>query len=143
MKWKYRAILFIVALLVPVAAFDQAPAGDQATGATLRVDTTLVQIPVAVTDSVNRFVLGLQKEDFHLLEDGVEQNVVHFSGDDAAFSVGLVFDESGSMDYKMRNAMGAVSQFLKTMNKDDESFLVEFGDNAAVSVGFTSNPGRD
>ena len=38
----------------------------------LRVDTTLVQIPVAVTDSMNRFVLGLQKEEFRLTEDGVE-----------------------------------------------------------------------
>jgi hypothetical protein len=40
-----------------------------ATGYNLRVDTTLVEIPVAVTDSLNRFVLGLQKEDFHLFED--------------------------------------------------------------------------
>jgi Ca-activated chloride channel family protein len=138
MKWKYRASLFIVSLLVPVAAFNQTT--DQATDLTLRVDTTLVQIPVAVTDSVNRFVLGLQKEDFHLLEDGVEQDVVHFSGDDAPFSVGLVFDESGSMDFKMKNAMASVSQFLKTMNKDDEAFLVEFSDKAAASVPFTPNP---
>src|SRR5260370_42458030 len=40
----------------------------QASGLKLRVDTTLVLIPVAVTDSLNRFVLGLQKEDFHLFE---------------------------------------------------------------------------
>jgi hypothetical protein len=59
-------------------------AGD--TGPTLRVETTLVQIPVAVTDSVNRFVLGLQKQDFHLLEDGVEQDIAHFSGEEAPLS---------------------------------------------------------
>ena len=118
-------------LLTPAAIRAQQP------DLTLRVDTTLVQIPVAVTDSVNRFVLGLQKVDFRLFEDGVEQNLAHFSGDDAPFSVGLVFDESGSMDFKMRNSMAAVSQFLKTMTRDDEAFLVEFGDTASVSVGFT------
>jgi hypothetical protein len=32
-------------------------------GMNLRVDTTLVLVPVTVTDSMNRFVLGLQKED--------------------------------------------------------------------------------
>ena len=101
-----------------------------------------MQIPVAVTDSLNRFVLGLQKQDFHLLEDGVEQDIAHFSGDDAPFSVGLVFDESGSMDFKMRNSMAAVSQFLKTMTAQDEAFLIEFGDIASVSVGFTSRPGE-
>src|SRR5579872_4795843 len=104
----------------------------------LRVETTLVQIPVAVTDSLNRFVLGLQKQDFHVLEDGVEQSVAHFSGEDAPLSVGLVFDESGSMDYKLRTSQAAVTQFLKTMNAGDEAFLVEFGDTARLSVGFTT-----
>jgi len=104
----------------------------------LRVDTTLVLIPVAVTDSFNRYVLGLQKEDFHLSEDGIEQKVAHFSGEDAPLSVGLVFDESGSMDYKLRTSQAAVVQFLKTMNADDEAFLVEFSDAAKLSVGFTS-----
>ena len=34
--------------------------------AKIRVDTTLVLIPVTVTDPLNRFVLGLRKQDFHL-----------------------------------------------------------------------------
>jgi VWFA-related protein len=124
----------IAFLPISVLAFAQQP------DLTLRSDSTLVQIPVAVTDSGNRFVLGLQKQDFHLREDGAEQTIAHFSGDDAPFSVGLVFDESGSMDFKMKNAIAAVSQFLKTMTPDDEAFLVEFGDTAAVSVPFTSQP---
>src|ERR1700693_274313 len=110
-----------------------------ATGFNLRVDTTLVQIPVAVTDSLNRFVLGLQKEDFHLFEDSVEQTVAHFSGEDAPLSVGLVFDESGSMDYKLRTSREAAAQLMKTLNRDDEAFLVEFGDSAKLSVGFTAH----
>jgi Ca-activated chloride channel family protein len=64
--------------------------------------------------------------------------VAHFSGEDAPFSVGLVVDESGSMDYKIRNSMSAVGQFLKTMTPEDEAFLVEFGDTASVSVAFTA-----
>jgi VWFA-related protein len=115
-----------------------AKSGEPETALNLHVDTTLVQIPVEVTDSLNRFVLGLQKEDFHLLEDNVEQSVAHFSGEDAPLSVGLVFDESGSMDYKLRTSQAAVAQFLKTMNAGDEAFLVEFGDSAKVSVEFTT-----
>ena len=103
------------------------------------MDTTLVQIPVAVTDSQNRFVLGLQKQDFHLFEDSVEQDVAHFSGEEAPLSVGLVFDESGSMDYKLRTSQSAVAQFLKALNVDDEAFLVEFSDAAKLSVGFTGH----
>ena len=120
-----------------LAIISQDPAQEEALK--LRVETTLVQIPVAVTDSMNRFVLGLQKEDFHLFEDSVEQNVAHFSNEDAPLSIGLVFDESGSMDYKFRTSQAAVAQFLKTMNADDEAFLVEFNDSAKLSVGFTSH----
>jgi VWFA-related protein len=111
----------------------------EAAGLNLRVETTLVQIPVAVTDSSNRFVLGLQKGDFHLSEDGVEQDIAHFSGEDAPLSIGLLFDESGSMDYKLRTSQAALAQFLKTMNADDEAFLVEFSDAARLSVGFTAH----
>ncbi len=109
-------------------------------GATLRVETTLVQVPVSITDSVNRFVLGLQKQDFHLFEDGVEQEIAHFSDEEAPLSVGLAFDESGSMDYKLQTAQVAANQLIKTMNKDDEALLVVFSDGAKLAVGFTSNP---
>jgi Ca-activated chloride channel homolog len=127
--------------VILVAFFAGAARGQDTsdTGLNLRVDTTLVQIPVAVTDTLNRFVLGLQKEDFHLVEDGVNQTVAHFSGEDAPLSVGLLFDESGSMDYKLRTSQAAVAQFLKTLNADDEAFLVEFSDSAKVSVGFTAH----
>ncbi len=102
--------------------------------------TNLVVIPVSVTDASNRFVLGLQKEDFRLFEDGVEQTVAHFSGEDAPLSVGLAFDESGSMDLKLRTSRDAAAQFLKTMNGDDETFLVEFNDRVKVTVPFTTHP---
>jgi Ca-activated chloride channel homolog len=104
------------------------------------VDTTLVLIPVSVTDPANRFVLGLQKKDFHLFEDGVEQTVTHFSGEDAPLSIGMVFDNSGSMGIKAEMSRQAVSQFLKTMNPQDEGFLVEFSDKAEVLSSFTTDP---
>jgi Ca-activated chloride channel homolog len=134
---------FTLCVLFSCSAFGQettgAKSGQPETALNLRVETTLVLIPVAVTDSLNRFVLGLQKQDFHLSEDGIEQSVAHFSGEDAPLSVGLVFDESGSMDYKLRTSQTAVTHFLKSMNADDEAFLVEFGDSARLSVGFTTH----
>src|SRR5580704_8823911 len=92
------------------------------------VDTTLVLIPANVTDPTNRFVLGLLKQDFHLFEDGVQQTIAHFSGEDTPLSVGLVFDASGSMDDKLETSRQAALQFLKTMNPQDEAFLVQFSD---------------
>jgi Ca-activated chloride channel homolog len=104
---------------------------------TFHAYTDLVLIPVTVTDTLNRFVLGLEKPEFHLYEDGVEQNIAHFSGEDAPLSVGVLFDESGSMDYKLRTSREAAAQFLNTFNQDDEVFLEEFADFPKVSIGFT------
>jgi len=126
-------------VLAQDAPAQDAPQKDQAQ-ASFKSTTNLVVIPVSVTDTANRFVLGLQKEDFHLFEDGVEQTIAHFSGEDAPLSVGLAFDESGSMDLKLRRSRDAAAQLLKTMNGDDEAFLVEFNDKAKVSVPFTSKP---
>ena len=118
-------------------AAGQTQAADQA-GARFTLDTTLVLIPVTVTDSMNRFVLGLHKEDFHLYEDGSEQTIANFSGEDAPLSVGVAFDTSGSMGDKLRTSRRAAIQFLRTMNAQDEAFLIEFGDQAALTVGFTN-----
>lgn len=101
-------------------------------------ETTLVLIPAAVTDPLNRFVLGLQKQDFHLFEDGAEQTIAHFSGEDAPLSLGLVFDTSGSMGDKLRTSRQAALRFLTTMNAQDEAFLIKFSDRAELAVGFTS-----
>jgi len=102
--------------------------------------TTLVLVPATVTDPSNRFLLGLQRQDFHIFEDGAEQTISHFSGEDAPLSVGLVFDISGSMGLKLRRSREAAIQFLKTMNAQDETFLVEFGDQAELTTGFTNKP---
>ncbi|HXW94008.1 MAG TPA: VWA domain-containing protein [Terriglobales bacterium] len=111
----------------------------QGSVATFRAYSDLVLIPVTVTDTLNRFVLGLEKKDFRLLEDGAEQDLALFSGEDAPLSVGLLFDESGSMDYKLAASRDAAAQLLNTLNKNDEAFLVEFADLAKVSIGFTSH----
>ena len=104
------------------------------------VDTTLVVIPVTVTDPMNRFVLGLEKKDFSVFEDGVEQKVTHFSGEDAPLSVGILFDTSGSMDLKTDTSHHAVSEFLKTMNAQDEAFLIQFSDKPELVQEFTGSP---
>jgi len=106
---------------------------------TLRSDTTLVLIPVAVTDKLNRFVVGLGKENFKVFEDGKEQKIASFSGEDAPLSIGILVDTSGSMDVKLNRSRAAAREFLKTMNDQDEGFLIEFNDGVEMMHGFTSD----
>jgi Ca-activated chloride channel family protein len=105
----------------------------------IRTDANLVMIPVTVTDPLNRFVTGLEKDYFKIFEDKKQQQISSFSSDDAPLSIGLLFDCSGSMGPKLRSSREAVAQFFKTANPEDEAFLVQFHDTANLVQGFTGS----
>ncbi len=105
----------------------------------IRIDTTVVQIPCTVTDPLNRFVTGLEKDNFRLFEDKVEQKIQYFASEDAPISVGLIFDTSGSMGSKLEKSRQAVAQFFRTTNPQDEFFLVEFNDRPTLVVPLTTS----
>jgi Ca-activated chloride channel family protein len=105
----------------------------------IRVDKTLVLVNVTVTDPLNRFVTGLEKEHFKVFEDKVEQVITQFSSEDAPISIGLVFDTSGSMGPKLQKSRQAAAEFFKTANPQDEFFLVQFNDRPELTVPFTTD----
>ncbi|HXN49739.1 MAG TPA: VWA domain-containing protein [Bryobacteraceae bacterium] len=121
-------------------ALVPAPSPDIPRSRSIRVDTTLVPIPVTVTDPLNRFVTGLEIKHFRIFEDKVEQKIAYLSSEDAPISIGLVFDHSGSMGAKLQKSREAVAQLLKTANPDDEFFLVQFNDRPELALGFTHDP---
>jgi VWFA-related protein len=105
----------------------------------IRVEKQLVLINVTVTDPLNRFVTGLEKQHFRLFEDKVEQEISQFSSEDAPISIGLVFDTSGSMGSKLQKSRQAAAEFFKTANPQDEFFLVQFNDRPELAVPFTTD----
>ena len=106
--------------------------------AKIRVQSTLVLIPVTVVDPQYHFVAGLKRDDFRLFEDQVEQNIVQCSIEDAPVSVGLIVDRSGSMGGKMDQARLAAAEFLKTANRRDEFFIVFFSDQLELASDFST-----
>lgn len=107
----------------------------------LRVDTTLVLVPVSVNDPLNRPITGLEKENFRIYEDKVEQTIVSFSSEDEPIAVGLVFDTSGSMGDKLKRSRMAASQFFRFADPHDEYFLVEFDNSPRLEVPLTRDTG--
>jgi len=109
--------------------------------ADLRIDTTLVLVPVGVTiAATGKLLTGLEKDNFELTEDKVSQEIATFGSEDVPLSVGVVFDCSGSMGNKLERSRQAVAQFMRTANPEDEFFLVQFNDRPELSVPFTSRP---
>lgn len=103
----------------------------------LRVDTNLVLVPITVTTPMNQIVTGMEKENFRIFEDKVEQEITYFASFDAPISIGLVFDASGSMGNKLNKSRQAAAAFFKTANPEDEFFLVQFNERPQLVVPFT------
>jgi len=121
----------------PKAPSSTAEADNRRLTPNIRIDTNLVLIPVTVTTPLNQFVTGMEKENFRLFEDKVEQDISYFASFDAPLSVGLVFDASGSMGSKLNKSRQAAAEFFKTANPEDEFFLVQFNDRPQLVVPFT------
>jgi Ca-activated chloride channel family protein len=115
------------------------PGATLRTGIQFRVDTNIVLVPLTVTDPMDRLVTGLEKDNFQVLEDNHQQPIRTFACDDAPVSIGVILDLSGSMSNKVVRARGAVLQFMKTSNPQDEFFVIGFNDRPELITDFTSS----
>src|SRR5262245_26705076 len=82
---------------------------------TIKVNTSLVTVPVIVKDGSNRFVTGLSREDFVILEDGVRQEIANFSSTEEPFSVALLLDTSLSTKDRLTTIRSAAQDFIKQL----------------------------
>lgn len=95
-------------------------------GDVLRVDTTLVTVPVSVLDRQGRFIPNLKREDFTLLENGNEQSIAFFETAEKPFTVALVLDTSASTQFKLSEIKAAALEFAKQLRPQDRVLVVTF-----------------
>jgi VWFA-related protein len=105
----------------------------------VRVNATLVTVPVSVLDRDGRFIPALRKEDFRIFEDGTEQQVAYFATTEEPFTVALVIDTSGSTRFKLEDIQDAAIAFLDQLRPADKVIVVSFDDSVRVLSEATSD----
>src|ERR1041384_5347819 len=125
----------------PQQQAEQAPAGPEEVdaGDVIKVNTTLVTIPVSVMDRDGRYVPNLQKEEFRVWEDGVEQEVAFFQSVDKPFSVVLMLDTSPSTQFRLEDIQDAAISFVNQLRSDDKVMVVSFNDDIKILSEFTTD----
>jgi len=103
---------------------------------TISVDVDLVVFNVTVLGDDHRAVTGLTEKDFHIYEDGHEQQIRIFQPEDTPSTVGLVIDNSGSMTNKRNDVVRAAQAFVEATHPRDELFIVNF--NRRVWLGLSA-----
>ena len=117
-----------------VTAPEEVDAGD-----VVKVNTTLVTIPVSVMDRDGRYVPNLQKEDFRIWEDGTEQQVAFFASVDKPFSVVLMLDTSPSTQFRLEDIQDAAISFVNQLRPDDKVMVVSFNNDIKVLSDLTTD----
>src|SRR5215207_9805495 len=105
----------------------------------VRVNTSLVTIPVSVLDRDGRFISGLRKEDFRIFEYGGEQQVSYFATTEEPFTVALVIDTSGSTRFKLEDIQDAAIAFLDQLRPEDKVVVISFDEQVRVLSEATSD----
>jgi Ca-activated chloride channel family protein len=132
-----RVTLLCAAILLVTLPQSSGQTTKKQDKATFRVEVDMVFVKASVTDPLNRYVTGLEKEHFKIYEDKIIQAVTQFTQESAPISVGILFDISGSMKDNIHTARNSVVRFLEAGNPDDEFFLVTFNQKTTLVQSFT------
>ena len=139
-----RGVVGLIALpacflivLAGYAGYGAPPAPqDRDSGAfQISVNVDWVVLHATVSDRQGGFVSDLGERDFEVYEDGVAQPVRLFRNEDVPVTVGLVVDHSSSMMPRITAVTAAARAFVRSSNRDDEMFVVNF--NEKVSLGLS------
>jgi VWFA-related protein len=126
--------IFLMYLLVASLLFAQ-----EDNNFKLNVNVDLTELHVNVTDEKDHPIGNLQKDNFRVFEDQREQNLSVFKHEDLPLSLGLVIDNSRSMEPRKQRLDAAALAFVRKSNPDDETFIVHFDDAARLDRDFTNS----
>ena len=113
-----------------------APASDAqeiSEGDIIRVDSQLVTLNMSVIDrNTNRGLVGLDKSDFRLFENGVEQQILQFESSSAPFDLLLLIDLSGSTRDVLSLIRAAALRFVAAARPYDRIGVIAFAGRPTV-----------
>jgi Ca-activated chloride channel family protein len=112
---------------------DAAKAAERAEGVdVIRTTTTLVTVPVSVLDRDGKYIPDLQKEDFQVYEEGIEQQLAYFATVEKAVTVVLMLDTSSSIWSKLDQIRNAAKAFVEELGENDRVMVVSFASGLTV-----------
>jgi Ca-activated chloride channel family protein len=106
------------------------------------VTTTLVTVPVIVTDPDDRFIAKLTKEDFEIYEDKKKQEIESFRDETGLpLFVAVLMDTSASVKPKLKFQKEATISFLQTIirRRKDQALFVTFDSTVELRQDFTDD----
>ena len=102
---------------------------------TFKAESELVVLHVSVRDGNGRYITGLDRDAFTLIDDGKPQTLEMFSGDEVPASVGFLIDNSNSMRPNRERVIASAVEFAKHSHPKDEVFVMTFNEQVRPAFG--------
>jgi VWFA-related protein len=109
---------------------------------TIKVQVNEVNLIFTVTDKKGKFITGLKRENFGLLDDGRPPlAVLRFTQQtNLPLRVGIMLDTSSSIRQRFQFEQDSAIEFLlQILHRDDRAFVEGFDIQTDVAQGFTNN----
>jgi VWFA-related protein len=90
-------------------------------------------------DRYGRYVPLLRREQFRIMENGVEQKIAYFATTDSPFSVVLLIDTSGSTQFRLEDIQKAAIDFVDKLKATDSVMVMSFDDRIEVQCKVTTD----
>ena len=102
---------------------------------TFRSNSELVVLHVSVRDRGGRYITGLSKDAFTVIDDGKPQSLEMFSADEVPATVGFLIDNSNSMRPNRERVIASSVSFAKNSHPKDEIFVLTFNETVRRAWG--------
>jgi Ca-activated chloride channel homolog len=90
---------------------------------------------VSVRDRGGRYISGLERDAFTVIDDGKAQTLDMFSADEVPATVGFLIDNSNSMRPNRERVIASAVEFARHSHPKDEIFVVTFNESVRPAFG--------
>jgi Ca-activated chloride channel family protein len=144
------ALLFVTLAVSPPEGADAQqptappvtpPSSEPAQRPSFRAGVDLVSLNVTVTDGSGRYITDLDRNQFQVFEDGIQQQVTFFNRSNLPIALALLLDTSASMEEKLETAQEAAIGFARRLRPQDLAQVIDFDSRVQIAQNFTNNPG--
>lgn len=102
---------------------------------TFKAESELVVLHVSVRDRGGRYITGLERDAFTVIDDGKPQTLEMFSADEVPASVGFLIDNSNSMRPNRERVIASAVEFARHSHPKDEIFVLTFNEQVQPAFG--------
>ena len=103
------------------------------------VSVESVTLDVVVVDKKGRFVPGLKRDSFEILEDGLPQELSFFTAQFTPVTTVLLLDSSSSIRSSLSAIQTAAYLFAQNLSEGDKARIGLFSDEVRFGVGYTDD----